>query len=71
MLISARRAAIVMLTLSAGAPGAFAQAPSAGQAPVAATHKHYDVSDHALQPGPNGDWPTGVRHSCSARTSTR
>ncbi len=29
--------------------------PAAAQAPPAAAHKHYEVSEHALQPGPNGE----------------
>ena len=49
MSIVIRHAAIALIALTAGA------APAAAQAPAAATHKHYEVSDHAMQPGPAGE----------------
>ena len=79
MLISARRVALVVATLSVGAAGAAAQAPAAGQAQAAATHKHYEVSAHALQPGPNGElaprlqnlgthtFPVSTKHAAAQR----
>ncbi len=49
MLIAIRHAALAGIVLAASTAGA------AAQAPAAATHKHYEVSDHAMQPGPNGE----------------
>jgi len=73
--IVTRHAAIAFVALTTAAPvAAQAQTP-----PPAATHKHYEVSEHALQPGPAGElaprlqnlgthtFPVSTKHAgCSA-----
>jgi len=48
-----RLAALSIVLVATGTVDAAAQAVS--PAPAAATHKHYEVSAHAQQPGPNGE----------------
>ena len=48
-----RLAALSVVMVATGTVQAAAQAPSS--APAAAMHKHYEVSAHAQQPGPNGE----------------
>ena len=52
MSIATRHAAVALIALTAGAAPLAAQVQTA---PAAATHKHYEVSEHALQPGPAGE----------------
>jgi len=52
-MVSTRLAALSLVLVAAGTVDAAAQAAS--PAPAVATHKHYDVSAHAMQPGPNGE----------------
>lgn len=52
-MVSTRLAALSIVLVAAGTVDAAAQAASPAKA--VATHKHYDVSAHAMQPGPNGE----------------
>ncbi len=52
-MVSTRLAALSIVLVATGTVDAAAQAAS--PAPAVATHKHYDVSAHAMQPGPNGE----------------
>ena len=52
MSLVTRHAAMALVALTAGAAAVAAQAQTP---PPAATHKHYAVSEHALQPGPAGE----------------
>ena len=52
-MFSTRLAALSIVLVATGTVDAAAQAAS--PAPAAATHKHYEVSAHAQQPGPNGE----------------
>lgn len=50
-----RPSALSLILVAAGTADAAAQATAPGAAPAAATHKHYEVSPKALQPGPGGE----------------
>jgi len=51
---STRLAAWSLVLVAGVTVGAGAQSATPGPKPAAATHKHYEVSAHALQPGPEG-----------------
>ncbi len=56
MLSTLRHVTLIGAALVGGTGGA------AAQAPAAASHKHYEVSDRAGQPGPNGELAPRLQH---------
>jgi pimeloyl-ACP methyl ester carboxylesterase/tetratricopeptide (TPR) repeat protein len=72
-MLSTRLAAFSIVLLATGTVDAAAQAAS--PAPAAATHKHYEVSAHAQQPGPNGELAPRLQnlgvHTFPVSTSNR
>ncbi|MBL8138877.1 MAG: hypothetical protein JNL48_19805 [Acidobacteria bacterium] len=70
---STRLAALSLVLVAAGTVDAAAQATST--APAATTHKHYEVSAHAQQPGPNGELAPRLQnlgtHTFPVSTSNR